>query len=176
MINTIKIFKLTMTLLILFCTVSYADTIYLKDGSIITGKIIKNYKTHYIFANSHGIFNIKKNLIRNEYITNNFGEDINIHKKLGFKINKEKIAKEYKAGMKAKKRRRRIKSDDWNYGRISFSFAYFSTILSGNESKIGVNKALPAGIGVNLAYDQGLEFLRLFTCLKPSKNFFHVIY
>ena len=49
--------------------------------------------------------------------------------------------------------------DDWNYGRLSFSMSYFTTVLSGMSEQWDSHEVLTAGVGGNIGYDQGLEFI-----------------
>jgi hypothetical protein len=85
------------------------------------------------------------------------------------KFDAEKIKDDVEAGMEELKKTSerkleetnnqvRSKSGHWDYGRLSFSMAYFTTIHTGVGSQYNINSVLPGGIGANLSYDQGLEF------------------
>ncbi len=59
------------------------DTLILKDGTVMVGKIRVKTSKSVIFKNYYGVFRVKKRLIRKAYITKKYTTDIAIHKKLG---------------------------------------------------------------------------------------------
>lgn len=179
----IIIINFTFLVTLLITSILYADTIRLADDSVITGKVIGNQKTYYIFANTHGTFQVKKKFISKLYRTSSYMDDVKIHSNLGKHPNIDQIKADFMAGMKKKEKLTgtlgevedsryglgKYKSEPatnneepgdrpWTYGRLTFSMAYFSTFLSELDSKKGVSTVLPSGIGANLTYDQGLEF------------------
>jgi hypothetical protein len=82
---------------------AWADIIVMNNGMLINGKLIKETVPRYLFTNSYGTFNIKKELVKEIYITGSYTEDIAIMKKLGAKIDEDIIKKNIEEGMKRKK-------------------------------------------------------------------------
>ncbi len=161
-------------LFIIVCTTLYAifdyhvadaDTIKLKDGSMLVGKLIKEEKRKVIFSNSFGTFTIKRPDITQLFITESYTEDIKINKQLGKMINKKsilEIQKNYTAGEKNKKKLKVTEHKDketnspidqkWVNGRLSFSGS-FMWILG------EINPVLPYGFNGYFAIDQGLDMI-----------------
>jgi len=82
---------------------AWADIIVMNNGMLINGKLIKETVARYLFTNSYGTFNIKKELVKEIYITGSYTEDIAIMKKMGAKIDEDIIKKNIDEGMKRKK-------------------------------------------------------------------------
>ena len=57
----------------------------------------------------------------------------------------------------------------WDYGRLSISAAYFSTISEQTTGNKTINRKLPSGFSVHIAYEQGLDML-LFAKPKSKKK------
>ena len=82
---------------------AWADIIVMNNGMIVNGKLIKETVPRYLFTNSYGTFNIKKELVKEIYITGSYTEDMAIMKKMGVKIDEDVIKKNIDDGMKRKK-------------------------------------------------------------------------
>ena len=76
----------------------FADTIELRDGTFLVGKVIEWDSYHIIFKNSHGAFAIRKDQLTRLYITDSKDEDIRLKDKLGHSIDDESIGRHYRAG------------------------------------------------------------------------------
>lgn len=181
-----KIIYLIIPLLIIFVanTNSFADTISLVDGSVLIGKIVAEKDTYYLLGNSFGTFQVKKKYVKDIYVTRSYREDIAIHKKLGIKVNEEKIKKNYLAGVKQqkamgykedvtvgggegeedqdkkKKKKKKKRKKWWYYGRLGLAGTYFSTFLSESlPTSMTANEVLPDGISAQISYEQGMDDL-----------------
>ncbi|MDY6935474.1 MAG: hypothetical protein SVZ03_14770 [Spirochaetota bacterium] len=147
---------------VLLCNLLFADTVKLSDGSILVGKIIKDDSSKIIFKNSYGSFKIKKRQVKKIYVTRNYNEDIQIHKKLGKDFNEATIKKNYLAGLAKREEVKKAnlskgselkeKDSTWTSMRISISGTHIVT--TGRLKKI-----LPKGSGALIAFDQGMDFI-----------------
>lgn len=80
---------------------SYADVITLLDGTIINGKIIMTQKNGDIkVTNYYGTFDVKKELILKIQKTGSPDEDVDIYKKMGKKVDKDAIKRNYDYGQR----------------------------------------------------------------------------
>jgi hypothetical protein len=82
---------------------SWADIIVMDNGMLLNGKLIKETAARYQFTNAYGSFNIRKELVKEIYVTGSYTEDIEIMKKMGAKIDEAVIKKNIEEGMKRKR-------------------------------------------------------------------------
>lgn len=120
---------------------TFADTIFLQDGTVLTGKVVKTEADVIQLKNAYGLFTIKEKQIQKKYITNDYKEDVLITKKMGLKIKEEDIRKNYEAGSEVQWGSRLSVS-----GSLNYTFGRLNTVL-------------PYGYTVTAAYDRGLDFL-----------------
>jgi len=74
------------------------DTIILRDGTFLVGKVKGESSDSVVFKNSYGAFTIKRQEITSLYITKSYREDIAIRRKLGMDFNEAEIRSNYSAG------------------------------------------------------------------------------
>lgn len=168
------LYMLTSVLITIFCyDLTLADTITLEDGTILVGKVIKRDSQKIVFKNSYGVFTIKKRQIQKEYSTEDYKEDIEIHREMGMHVDEKTIKKNYLAGLDKEKEIKREREKEiekrreiekrkemeleesdvkWNGGRISIIGTHFVT--TGRLKDV-----LPSGSAALIAYDQGLDFI-----------------
>ncbi|PKL16544.1 MAG: hypothetical protein CVV49_15680 [Spirochaetae bacterium HGW-Spirochaetae-5] len=77
-----------------------SDTLILKNGTLLVGKVKNESVSGILFKNTYGAFNVKRGEISALYITKNYEEDIAVRKKLGMDFDLEEIKKNYAAGQK----------------------------------------------------------------------------
>lgn len=136
----------------LFIPGLHGDTLSLSDGTILVGKIIKEDEEKILFNNAYGLFKIRHDQVIHKYITEDYREDIDIHKKLGKSYDEKEIRKNVTAGEKA---RETFIDEDmrwWNGGIIYLTFSYFATTGK-------MNTVLPAGLCASLTCEKNLDFL-----------------
>ena len=92
------IFLLFMLSLFLAPSAVMADTIILRDGTFLVGKVKGESSDTIVFKNAYGAFTIKRVEITSLYITKSYREDIAIRKKLGLDFNEAEIRSNYSAG------------------------------------------------------------------------------
>ena len=85
-------------LLFVSAGVSRADIVFLNDGSVLTGKVIRSGETEFEFRNSYGTFTIKAAQVRKKHITASYREDIEICRKQNLKLQESDIRRNYEAG------------------------------------------------------------------------------
>ncbi|MCP4137072.1 MAG: hypothetical protein GY754_39250 [bacterium] len=156
-----------LSVLILFDKNASADTITLKDGTVLIGKTIKTTKDEVIFNNFFGVFKVKKSLIKKTYITKDYKEDIKINKELGRTVDEKVIKKHVLAGQEAKKKEeeKKVKKEEpeknepekeappWTGGRISLMGGYLMVTGSYRDT-------FPSGgFSTLISYEQGLDGL-----------------
>ena len=84
--------------LIIAPSVVRPDTIILRDGTFLVGKVKGESSDSIVFKNSYGAFNINRREITSLYITKSYREDIAIRRKLGLDFNEAEIRSNYSAG------------------------------------------------------------------------------
>lgn len=151
-------------------TEARADTFRLSDGTVIICKIIEETDTHYVIANSYGTFTVRKQNVKEKYVTRSYREDVKIQEKLNIKVDEDKIRKNIEDGVRKKKEKEAqralekkkepiilkdygVREPDWFFGRIGVSVAYYAMLTGALTQKV------PGGMSVQLTYDQGLEGL-----------------
>ena len=123
----------------------YADTMYLKDGSLLVGKVVHRKAERVVFKNSYGIFTINTALIKKVYITQNYLEDVEVHKMLHQNYDEASIKKNFLSGLDKK-------NYIWSGGQVSMDM--FFLIVTGDLGDV-----LPFGISMMIIYDQGFDFV-----------------
>ena len=182
-IKTLLICIVSLNFIIVFTAFSYADTIYLIDGSVMTGKILEKNKDFYIFTNSMGTFKIKKNQIKKIKDTDSNNKDADASKDLDKKADedskmkkdgkeiekkqesdqKEKLEAKVNVTIKIDKEEKKIAKKEkpqrkqWDYGRLTFSATYFSAVLNEFASSKTISEVLPFGISAQIGYEHGLD-------------------
>ena len=74
------------------------DTVILKDGTLLVGKVRSETADALVFKNSYGAFTIPRANISALYITGSYSEDIAVRKKLGMDFDEDEIRTNYSAG------------------------------------------------------------------------------
>lgn len=146
------------------------DTFRLTDGTVVICKIIEETDTYYVIANSYGTFTVKKDKIKEKYVTRTYKEDVKIQQKMNIKVDEEIVKKNIEEGFKKKKqkdeeialRKKNEKRNgpvpgernpDWFFGRIGFTVAYYGTVSPRIATRV------PGGFSMQISYDQGFEGL-----------------
>jgi hypothetical protein len=76
-----------------------ADTILLKDGTYLVGKVIDWDAFHIIFKNRHGAFAIRKDQLVRLYISETYEDDIKLKNKFGLQVKDEDIKIHFESGL-----------------------------------------------------------------------------
>jgi len=92
------LFLFFLSVFIMTPSVAVSDTIILKDGTFLVGKVKGESSDNIVFKNSYGAFTIKRQEITSLYITKSYREDIAIRRKLGLDFNEAEIRSNYSAG------------------------------------------------------------------------------
>lgn len=139
-----------------------SDTLILKNGTLLVGKVKNSSDKSIIFKNYYGAFTVNREEIEKLYLTRTYKEDISLRKKMGMDFSVEDIKKNYEAGEKnlteqeAAKLKTEVKSDSESPirrgGAITIEGGWFYTAGE-------VNGVIPYGYGVFTAYEQGLDFI-----------------
>lgn len=147
-----------------FTTSSLADTLHLKDGTLLVGKVKSKSSKTVIFKNTYGEFKIKRKSIKKIYLTKSYKKDIAIQKKLGKEVNEEAIKKDFLAGSGKRVEEKesvepatKLKSRRDNKTDISSNRYNNRLTLSGTrlQSMGDLKSILPTGYGGFAAYDYG---------------------
>lgn len=75
-----------------------ADVVRLTDGSIINGKVKSQTANSIMMKNRYGYFKIKRSIIKELIITDDYTQDVEILKKKGIDVDIKKIIEDRKAG------------------------------------------------------------------------------
>jgi len=148
--------------LLLFHDRGYGDTLILKSGTLLVGKVKSSNDKSLVFKNYYGAFNVNRSDIDKLYITKTYREDIALRKRMGMDFSEEDIKRNYEAGekkltvqeeakLKVADSDRKDKDESRGGGRILLEGAWLST--QGDVSDI-----LPQGYGSFLAYEHGFDF------------------
>ncbi len=133
-----------------------ADTIILKNGTLLVGKVKRENSKIILFKNYYGEFKIPAKQIKQLFKTANYEEDIEIRKKMGKDFDENEIRKNYEAGLKdiknQKEDEKKPEKPLWGGGKI-FLTGIFNYIFG------DLNGSIPYGYGGFLAYDQGPDLL-----------------
>jgi hypothetical protein len=142
------------------------DTFRLTDGTVVICKIIEETDTYYVIANSYGTFTVKKDKIKEKYVTRSYKEDVKIQQKMNIKVDEEIVKKNIEEGLRKKKQKEEEnglkkkngpvpgeRNPDWFFGRIGLTVAYYGTVAPRIPARV------PGGFSFQLSYDQGFEGL-----------------
>lgn len=139
----------------------YSDTLILKNGTLLVGKVKSSGEKSIVFKNYYGAFTVNRLEIDRLYITKTYKEDISLRKKMGMDFSVEDIKKNYEAGEKklteqeVAKLQTELKKDTTDRmrrgGSVYIEGGWFS--VTGE-----VRDAIPSGYGGFAAYEQGLDF------------------
>ncbi len=77
-----------------------SDTLIMKNGTLLVGKVKSESVSNIVFKNTYGAFTVKRGDITALYITKSYEEDIGVRKKLGMDFDPEEIRKNYAAGQR----------------------------------------------------------------------------
>lgn len=143
---------------------AFADILKLVDGSVVQGKVIRENERLYFFTNTYGTFEVQKVHVEKLFTTNSYKEDIQVSEQNSLNIDVEMAEANYEAGMRkkmliGKKRGKKKYFEYWDYGRISISATYFTTISADVAGGKTVNTVLPNGFSGQFVYEQGLDML-----------------
>ncbi len=136
-----------------------ADIVILIDGTVIVGKVINEDKERIYLKNSYKVFDINRNQIKSSFITSQYQEDVEIHKRLGLKADEIIIKKNYLAGLE---KGEITPEAGWN-GRGSFLACYYVT--TGRLKEI-----IPYSFGAALSYEQALYNIKIFDFATKGQN------
>jgi hypothetical protein len=152
------------SIVLLWGTDARPDTFRLSDGTVVICKIIEETDTHYVIANSYGTFTVKKDKIKEKYVTRSYKEDVKIQQKMNIKVDEEIVKKNIEEGLRKKKQKEEEnalkkkngpvpggRNPDWFFGRIGFTVAYYGTVSPRIPARV------PGGFSLQLSYDQGFE-------------------
>ncbi|HRX46384.1 MAG TPA: hypothetical protein P5120_02600 [Spirochaetota bacterium] len=156
---------LTAAVFIAICFIPYrgeTDTLILKNGTLLVGKVKSSGEKSIVFKNYYGAFTVNRAEIEKLYITKTYKEDISLRKKMGMDFSVEDIKKNYEAGEKklTVQEVARLKTEEKESaenrirsgGSIYFEGGWFYSIGE-------VNDTIPYGYGGYAAYEQGLDFI-----------------
>lgn len=139
-----------------------ADTLILKSGTLLVGKMKSSNDKSIVFKNYYGAFNVKREEIEKLYITKTYNEDIALRKKMGMDFSVEDIKKNYEAGEKklTEQEEKKLKTEDKPEPAIPLRSGGSIIVEGGWLSTMGdVKDVIPYGYGGFLAYEQGLDFI-----------------
>lgn len=141
---------------------AYGDTLILKNGTLLVGKVKSSSDKNIVFKNYYGAFTVNRDEIEKLYVTKTYNEDISIRKKMGRDFSVEDIKKNYEAGEKkltekeiAKLEAEVKKPDETNLN----SGGSFSVEGGWLYSTGEIHDTIPYGYGGFIAYEQGLDFI-----------------
>ena len=141
--------------------VMYGDTLILKNGSLLVGKVKSSSASSLVFKNYYGAFNVKRADVARLYITGTYREDVALRKKMGMDFSEEDIKRNYEAGEKklTPVEENKLNSEGaeqketaWTGGSILVEGGWFSSYGD-------VRDTLPYGYGGFIVYEQGLDFI-----------------
>ncbi len=145
---------------LIFCSGIYGDTLILKSGTLLVGKVKSSTGQSIVFKNYYGVFNINRRNIKKLYITKTYKEDILLRETMGLDFSIEDIKKNYEAGVKMLTARELEKIKTLEEEKASLHCGGNIFIEGGWLATIGdVRKTLPYGYGGFLAYEQDLDFI-----------------
>jgi len=149
-------------LFILFPLIIHADTLILKSGTLLVGKVKNSNEKVIIFKNYYGAFTVNRGEIEKLYVTKTYKEDITLRKKMGMDFSVEDIKKNYEAGEKnltdqeAAELKTEVKGK-----REKPLFSGGTLMVEGGWLSVSgdVRDTIPYGYGGFAAYEQGLDFI-----------------
>lgn len=138
------------------------DTLILKSGTLLVGKVKSSSDKSIVFKNYYGAFTVNRDDIEKLYITKTYKEDIALRKKMGMDFSVEDIKKNYEAGEKklTAQEEKKLKTEEKPEVTVPLRSGGSIFIEGGWLSVIGdVRDTIPYGYGGFLAYEQGLDFI-----------------
>ncbi len=142
-------------------SIIHSDTLILKNGSLLVGKVKKSSERSLVFKNYYGAFNVRREEIDKLYITGTYREDIALRKRMGMDFSEEDIKRNYEAGEKkltpVEEKKLKSGTDEqkeapWTGGSLFLEGGWFSSYGD-------VRNTLPYGYGGFIAYEQGVDFI-----------------
>jgi hypothetical protein len=139
-----------------------SDTLILKNGTLLVGKVKSSSDKSIVFKNYYGAFTVNRAEIEKLYVTKTYKEDISLRKKMGMDFSVEDIKKNYEAGEKklTEQEVAKLKTSVQKPAESPLRSGGSFFIEGGWFYSIGeVNEAIPYGYGGYAAYEQGLDFI-----------------
>lgn len=136
------------------------DTLILKSGTLLVGKVKSSSEESIIFKNYYGAFNVKRGDIDKLYVTKSYKEDIALRKKMGMDFSEQDIKRNYEAGEKklTEQEEEKLKPDKRSEAPLRSGGSLSAE--GGWLSSYGeVRDTLPYGFCGFIAYEQGLDFI-----------------
>jgi len=138
------------------------DTLILKSGTLLVGKVKSSSDKSIFFKNYYGAFTVNRDDIDKLYITKTYKEDISLRKKMGMDFSVEDIKKNYEAGEKklTEQETEKLKAEVKEHPETPIRSGGSIFIEGGWFTSIGeVHDTIPSGYGGFAAYEQGLDFI-----------------
>lgn len=160
LLNKSAVFMLV--ILILFPIKVNGDTLILKSGTLLVGKVKSSSDKSIVFKNYYGAFTVNRDDIDQLYITKTYKEDISLRKKMGMDFSVEDIKKNYEAGEKklTVQEVEKIKAEVKEHPETPLRSGGSIFVEGGWFTSIGeVRDTIPYGYGGFAAYEQGLDFI-----------------
>lgn len=146
----------------------YSDTVILKNGTLLVGKVKSESAGHIVFKNSYGAFTVIRKDITKLYITGSYKEDIAIRKKLGMDFSEEDIKNNYTAGQAGltEKERTLVEPDSAAGPDLEADLKFFAE--GGGLASAGeLRRAIPYGF----SFFAGLE-VNAFNTESAERNYY----
>lgn len=144
---------------ILIPSIVRSDTIILKDGTLLVGKVKVESLYTIVFKNSYGAFTIKREEIASLYITKSYREDIAIRRKLGRDFNEAEIRSNYAAGQMelTEKEKALVVEQKSEGGNSAWSVRIFSE-AAGLVSMGELDDSIPYGFMIMFGLESGCDY------------------
>lgn len=163
----VRQFCFMLIFMMLICSRLYSDIVILKDGMILSGKIVEDKIPDYVkIVNTHGPFTVKYSLIEGIYKTENFEDDISILHNLGINASEEDVRINYEAGeniLKQQLKKTGVSGPDDSSG-INGGLDFFYSRNSGN-----IKSEIPSSMGISSYLKFSAGFLESAELLKISE-------
>lgn len=144
-----------------------SDTIILKDGTFLVGKVKMESSDTIVFKNSYGAFTIKRVEITSLYITKSYREDIAIRRKLGLDFNEAEIRSNYSAGQEElTEKEKALVIEEKGAGIDSSWRGRIFLDAAGLVSMGELNDSIPYGYMIMCGLETGYDYMG-----KKSRNF-----
>lgn len=139
-----------------------SDTLILKNGTLLVGKVKSSSDKSIVFKNYYGAFTVNREDIEKLYVTKTYKEDISLRKKMGMDFSVDDIKRNYEAGEKklTEQEVAKLKTSLQKPAESPLRCGGSFFIEGGWLYSIGdVNEVIPYGYGGFAAYEQGLDFI-----------------
>ncbi len=154
-----SIILLSLISFILIPSVVRSDTVILKDGTFLVGKVKVEESESIVFKNSYGAFTIKRAEITSLYITKSYREDIAIRRKLGRDFNEAEIRNNYAAGqMELTEKERTLVVEQKSEGTDSAWRGRIFSEAAGLVSMGELNDPIPYGFMIMFGLETGCDY------------------